>query len=472
MDIKVFEKEQKKLLQNPEIAQAWCEYQSKFPYVSSYYRSAEQYKNQISIVNGKKAGTDINLYKLFLEQCFNLLRKGGKCGIILPTGVYTDLGAKQLREMLFSECEVENIFGLSNERFIFEGVDHRFKFCLIDFEKGRLTNAFNAAFRIDPREAIKPNDLDRFLHDQSEQVEIHISLVRKLSPDSISVMEFKNKIDIEIAEKMLKFPLLGEKIEGKWNLKLTAEFHMTSDSHLFKTEPAKGRLPLYEGKMIHQFNHQFAEPRYWVDEKEGRESLLGKKQVDQGQKLDYQDYRLGFRSVASSTNERALISSILPKSIFCGNSILVSLNNSFNHNSELLFSIALFDSFVNDFMIRQKVSQNLNMFYIYQLPVPRLQKGDQWFDAIVQRAAKLICTTPEFDDLAQEIGLESHKNGVTNEVQRGQLRAELDGIIAHLYGLTESEFAYILTTFPIVADPVKQNALNAYRDVRTGLIKP
>jgi len=54
-----------------------------------------------------------------------------------------------------------------------------------------------------------------------------------------------------------------------------------------------------------------------------------------------------------------------------------------------------------------------------------LIKGDQWFDTIVQRAAKLICITPEFDDLAQEMGLESHKNGVTNEVQRGQLRAEL-----------------------------------------------
>ena len=373
MDIKEFEKKQKELLKDSDIAQAWCEYQSKFPYVSSYYRSAEQYHNQISIVNGKKAGTDINLYKLFLEQSFNLLRSGGRCGIIVPSGIYTDLGAKQLRELLFSQSRLDTLFGLSNEKFIFEGVHHAFKFALVSFEKDKKTESFNAVFRINPREAIKPNDLDRFLHDQSEQVEIPISLIRKLSPDSISVMEFKNKIDIEIAEKMLEFPLLGEKIEAKWNLKLTREFDMTNDSHLFKTEPAKGRLPLYEGKMIHQFNHQFAEPRYWVDEKEGRESLLGKKQVDQGQKLDYQDYRLGFRSVASSTNERALISSILPKSIFCGNSILVSLNNSFNHNSELLFSIALFDSFVNDFMIRQKVSQNLNMFYIYQLPVALVQ---------------------------------------------------------------------------------------------------
>lgn len=94
MDIKVFEKEQKKLLQNPEIAEAWLEYQSQYPYVSPYYRSAEQFKNQISIVNGKKAGTDINLYKLFLEQCFNLLRPNGECGIVIPSGVYLSTGQK------------------------------------------------------------------------------------------------------------------------------------------------------------------------------------------------------------------------------------------------------------------------------------------------------------------------------------------------------------------------------------------
>jgi hypothetical protein len=68
-------------------------------------------------------------------------------------------------------------------------------------------------------------------------------------------MEFKQDIDIHIAEKMSRFPLLGETLPDTWNLKLTSEFHMTNDSHLFKTEPAQGRLPLYEGKMIHQFTH-------------------------------------------------------------------------------------------------------------------------------------------------------------------------------------------------------------------------
>ena len=51
------------------------------------------------------------------------------------------------------------------------------------------------------------------------------------------------------------------------------------------------------------------------------------------------------------------------------------------------------------------------------------------------------------------------------------LRAELNGQIAHLYGLTETEFAHILNTFPLVTEPVKVAALNAYRDVERGLLK-
>ena len=461
MDIHAFEEEQEKLLQDREIATAWLEYQSQYPYLSAYYRSAEQYKNQISIVNGKKAGTDINLYKLFLEQCFNLLRPSGECGILIPSGIYTDLGTKQLREMLFSQTSVTGLFCFENRKIIFEEVHRSFKFVVLTFAKGGNTADFPSAFmRHDVQE------LERF--PSQESLQISIDMVRKLSPDSLSVMEFKNEVDVRIAQKMLKFPLLGEKIEGKWNLRLTREFDMTNDSKLFKQQPGQGRFPLYEGKMVHQFTHQFSKPRYWVDEIEGRKAVLGRSESDKAQKLDYQCYRLGFRSVASSTNERSLIASIVPKSIFCGNSLLVSLryledNQISLNNSEMLFSAVVFNSFVIDYCVRQKVTTNINMFYIYQLPIPRLTESDRYFSEIVQRAAKLICTTPEYDELAQEVGLASHTNGITNESERAKLRAELDGMIAHLYGLTEEEFAYILSTFPIVAEPVKQAALEAYR---------
>ncbi|WYL94461.1 MAG: DNA methyltransferase [Gloeotrichia echinulata IR180] len=465
MDIKAFEKEQKKLLQNPEIAEAWLEYQSQYPYVSAYYRSSENYKNQISIVNGKKAGTDINLYKLFVERCFHLLRDAGECGIVIPSGIYTDLGTKQLREMLFSQTKVTGLFCLENRKEVFEGVHRSFKIVVLSFEKGKVTTEFPSAFmRLDVQE------LERF--PSKDSLEINVDMVRRLSPDSLSVMEFKNEVDVRIAEKMTQFPLLGEKIDGKWNLRLTREFDMTNDSHLFKQQPGKGRLPLYEGKMIHQFTHQFAEPRYWVDENEGRKAVLGRRKDDKN-KLDYEMYRLVYRSVAASTNERSLIASVLPPKVFFGHSMNASVifdessseRRQLINNSEILFTTACLNSFVFDYGIRQRISQNLTMFYIYQMPVPRLTESDRYFSDIVQRAAKLICTTPEFDELAQAVGISSHTNGVTDETERAKLRAELDGMIAHLYGLTAVEFEYILSTFPIVSEQVKQDALAAYRNI-------
>jgi len=51
---------------------------------------------------------------------------------------------------------------------------------------------------------------------------LDVALIRKLSPDSHSVMEFKSEQDIAIAEKLLKHPLLGDKREGEWQVGFTA----------------------------------------------------------------------------------------------------------------------------------------------------------------------------------------------------------------------------------------------------------
>ncbi|MDZ7991986.1 MAG: Eco57I restriction-modification methylase domain-containing protein [Nostoc sp. EfeVER01] len=463
MDIKDFEKEQNKLLQNPIIASAWLEYQSQYPYVSAYYRSSEQYKNQISVVNGKKAGTDINLYKLFTEQCFNLLRLGGECGIVIPSGIYTDLGTKQLREMLFSQTKVTGLFCLENRKEIFEGVHRSFKIVVLTFVKGSTTTEFASAF-----------------------------MRHELQEHSLSVMEFKNALDIRISQKMLKFPLLGKKIDDKWNLRLTHEFDMTNDSHLYFKEQKTEMLPLYEGKVFHQFIHKWSEPKYWLNETEAAKQLLSPRQkyIDKISKefsikvsdgvqifLDYQSYRLAFRDVTASTNERSMIMTILPKNVFCPHTVSleqvydvrvengkINPNYQLISNAEKLYICTIMNSFIIDAYLRRSITNHLSFFFVYATPVPRLTKNDRSFNDIVQRAAKLICTTPEFDELAQEVGLGSHQQDVTDEAERAKLRAELDGMVAHLYGLTEDEFSYILTTFPIVNATVKEAALEAYRN--------
>jgi hypothetical protein len=221
--------------------------------------------------------------------------------------------------------------------------------------------------------------------------------------------------------------------------------------------------------MIHQFTHRWegAAARYWIDEQEGRKRIIGARGKDVGQKLDYQTYRLGFRDIARNTDTRTMISTITPKS-FHGNKLpcVVTLGENGERRIDeatQVFLCAIWNSFPLDYLIRQRVTSTLNFFYVYQLPVPRLSAGERYFDAIVERAAKLICTTPEFDDLARAVGLGGHQTGVTDEAGRARLRADLDGMIAHLYGLTEDEFAYILSTFPLVSEAVKAAALDAYR---------
>jgi hypothetical protein len=451
MTIKEFEDEYEKLIQQKDIREAWFDYINRFPHVNSYVRNAPQFTNQISMVDGKRAGSDINFYRLFVEQCFNLLKKGGLSGMVIPSGIYSDLGTKQLRELLFEQSNLTGLYCFENRKEIFEGVHRSFKFVVITFEKGGKTTSFPARFmRHDVEElATFPNN---------DSLKVSVSLIRRLSPDSLSVMEFKSDLDVTITEKMLKYPLLGEEVESAWSLELHREFHMTDDAYLFKTQPSKDSQPLYEGKMMFQFTHILAEPRFWVKTKEGRKALLGKR-GDEGQKLGYQKYRIAYRAIASNTNERTLVSTVLPP-CFTGNSLNVSESLE---GSGLFFCTSILNSFVIDWFLRNKVAANINQFYIYQLPIPRLTAKDLAFTPIVERAAKLICTTPEFDELAKEVGLGSHKNGATDPKVRVQLRAELDGMIAHLYGLTEEEYAHILSTFPLVAEEVKSAAMVEFK---------
>ncbi len=474
MTIHDFEKEQSRLLEDPELRAEWLKYLSQFPHVSAYFRSAPQYRNQISIVNGKKVGTDINLYKLFVERCFNLLKLDGRCGMITPGSIYNDLGAKQLRETLFTRCQLNPLFGLSNERYIFEGVEHRQVICIFAFRKGNQTDTFSAAFRINPREAVEPEQLDHFFHSQADHLTYSVPLIRKLSPASLSIMEFKSELDMAIAEKLMRHPPLGQQVDGTWSVRFATEFHMTNDSYLFQTSPSKGRLPLYEGKMINQYVQRVIEPKYWIDEREGRCDLLGRME-DEGQKLDYQRYRLAFRDVARNTDARTAIMTMLPPKVFCNHPlpyVIVTTppSEEYDYDSALLFC-AIVNSLVADYILRQRVTAHLTFFLLNQLPVPRVSKYGHTSEGIIRRAAELICTTPEFEVLANSVGLKGHKQGAIDAAERSTLRAELDGLIAHLYGLTETEFAHILSTFPLVPDPVKVAAQNAYRDVERGLVR-
>lgn len=464
---------------NPLIRERWEICCNVFQEQSLYFREPEVYN---AIGKG-----DINTFKLFLEQFFDLLCKKGRMGIVVPSGIYTDQGCQALRELLFDQSEVKFFYCFENRRGIFN-IHRSFKFVLFSMEKGGKTDEFKGAFM--------EHDPDRLPAIDKNALKISVEQVRKFSPNSLSVMEFRKQQDIDIASKIYgRWPLIEELLEKKWSSKFGSEFHMTNDSHLFVNRAnivsSDEFLPLWEGKQIWILNHGMMEATYYI------------KKSDTAAQFTTNSTRLVYRALASNTNERTLVSSVVAKYFPTGNSLIVCPLRS----SWALTLSAIMGSFVLDWLTRGKVTTNLNMFMVEQLPIVdfdkrNISKNSGRFlnaRAITARASRLICTSEEFSKVWSECfeiewcsptfwyptpGIPIDSYGPQNEVEirkhlaedassltnqwktrcgvfdcthdrrdngdRAQLRAEIDAYVAHLYGLSRKEFAYILDTFPVL----------------------
>jgi hypothetical protein len=483
------------------IAQKWKQYESGFSESSKYFKEKEAYN---SLQKGK-----IDLYKAFLERFYAVLKRDGHLGIIVPSGLYTDQGCQPLREQFFYKSRINFLYCFENRwPAVFTAVDGRFKFVLFNTQKGGSTETFKCAFM--------EHDPERLSLIDSSALKMSLDNVRKFSPNSLSVMEFRTQNEIEIIRKVYKDHLhLGSYSPSFWNVSLTQDFNLTSDSHLFN-KVAKG-IRLYEGKTFFSFDNEYSEISLWIEEPYVRERFLYKKFkkiIDLGKTPDITDYELyrgAFRRIAASTNERTLISTVLPARTVCPHTVFSIQRVAQGKNgepydlinaSQTVFVVALLNSFVMDFVIRRKISTGLDMHYIYTLPVQRLGIGDtddrKFFSTIIARGSRLICTTIDYAELWREVfdsdwkstnywyptlapidnygpvqeqeirnRLKYENENLTSEWSlhcgvhdrlpdrrdtgnRAQLRAEIDAYVAHLYGLTREDFSYILDTFPVL----------------------
>jgi hypothetical protein len=368
--------------------------------------------------------------------------------------------------MLLEEGRVEYLYNFSNERFFFPAVHHSFKFTLLGAQKGVQSDGFWATFRFNPRVAVTPDELPRFLAVSSNLIYFQRESLKRFNPDSLSVMEFQTHQDYETAEKIYNnWPLLGElDANASWSLKFAYEFHMTNDRYLYNTRGLG--LPLYEGKMIHQFEAFYSTPRFWVKEEVGDVAYKNKR----GSGDDYLSYRLAVRTIARNTDIRTLICSIIPGRVFCGHSLYTEVGQTLTQAARL-YVLTIMNSLALDYVLRYKVATNVSLYHLYQLPIPRVSNSNPYFDAIVPRAARLTCTRPAFAALWQEVmgGPWEPAKGATDPAERQRLRDELDAIVAHLYGLSRDDLAHILSAFPLVfphnaAGQAKKEALLAVYD--------
>lgn len=453
----------KKCLDDKKINNEWTEYQNNYKKQMDFFNKSENFEYQISKSGEKSTSSDINLYKLFIEKSYKLLKSHGYCGLIVPSGFYSDLGSKGLRELLLKKNRLIHLFSFINRKGIFEDVHRQFKFCTFVFKKEGITEKFLASFYM--QDVSQLEDYKKIAYDYD------VNIIQSSSPNSFSLIECKNKSEFEIFLKLYKHPLL---MSDKWNFTAKREFDMTNDSQLFHT--ANVGYPLYEGKMMNMFTHTFSEPRYWIDKDQGKDTLKKKelnrmKRVSKSHEIlpqiDSNEYRLVWRSITNSTNERTLISTILPPNIFLGNSLNYLSPINFDGEKyvhpisydETFFICGIFNSFPIDFILRHRVATNLNIFYLMELPIPRYDKNNKLHKKLFENTVKLICTTKEYLNLMKIMNV---FDPVSEPEKRLGLESQNNALSAKIYGLEKNDLKFVLENFPIVDQKLKDLTLDEF----------
>ena len=162
---------------------------------------------------------------------------------------------------------------------------------------------------------------------------------------------------------------------------------------------------------------------------------------------------LGFKEITAPTNVRTFIAALFPAVGF-GNKVPI-LKPETEDRKEWLLAANL-NAMVFDFATRQKVQgQTLNLFILEQLPVVAPDDYDQRFgdktarDLVRDHVLRLTYTAHDMAPFARDLGYDGPPF-TWDEEERRHLRARLDALYFHLYGLSREDAGYVLDTFPIV----------------------
>ena len=185
-----------------------------------------------------QGSADLNLYKLFLEAGYALLKFGGRLGFVVPSGLYSDNGTGALRRLFLEHCRWEWLFGIENRDRVFP-IHRSYKFNPVIVQKGGTTEAIRTAFM--------RRNLDDWERAEAFATPYTRAQVTRFSPKSLAILEIQSARDLEILEKIYKDSvLLGDDGPKGWGIRYATEFHMTNDSRLFPPRPrweAKGYRP-------------------------------------------------------------------------------------------------------------------------------------------------------------------------------------------------------------------------------------
>lgn len=425
-----------------EVWLGWVDYKERVRAYAQALRAMSSYRHQ--------GVGDTELYRYFLERAHQLASPRGRIAMVVPAAIERAEGATPLRQLFLGSGTFELILDFENRRRIFP-IHSMFRFAVVVWQRGESHGVENAAFGLETVEAAE--NVVR----SSPPVSMPLRFLRS-SGERLSVPELRSARDRDLFSKLHKAaPILGDTQAGPWSVGYVRELDMTNDSRLFVAAPPalndasaglaeRQLLPLYEGRLVHQFDaaakryldgegrmarweplpfdHKVIQPHFFVDAGDPKVQARWPRRA-----------RAGFCDVTGHANERTVLAALIPASAICGNKVPTCRFKPEDPSLDLLW-LALVNSFVVDWCMRRRIGTSLNFFLWSQVPVPRLDPS--------QAAAQEIIA------LAEELSRPPWEAGSPVISERARLRAAIDAAVVDLYGLELDEYAWLLNDFPLL----------------------
>jgi len=208
----------------------------------------------------------------------------------------------------------------------------------------------------------------------------------------------------------------------------------------------EGWLVLHEGKTFHQYDDRWGDrPRYLVH----TDALADKPAWREAARY----YRLAFRDIASSTNERTGIFCIAPPAALFGHTAIVEREPGARPPASALVLGAVANAFAFDWWIRQKAAAHVSLFILDGLPLPGTAPASRAL--LCHSALRLTCNHAGYAALWHEqLGDLWHEPTppftwpvLAGDDARWAVRAAVDAVVARAYGLERAHYQHVLASF-------------------------
>ncbi|MCC6747216.1 MAG: N-6 DNA methylase [Deltaproteobacteria bacterium] len=409
-----------------------------------------------------------NSYSLFAELAGGLVRRSGRAGLIVPTGVATDDASRAWFSAALRDGRIVQLHDFENRAGLFPSVDQRYRFCLLVVAgEGVPSRAATVSFSSCSVSELRV---------PGRQFALDFEAVATISPESQTTPMFTSQRDYKITlacHRRLPVLVRREPAASPWAISIDRYINVSDFSaevrtaKVFAADAAPTSfvksgdyVPLLEGKLFHQYDHRFAS--YDV---QGETRRVGERGPDdhsnfwrfipreialrRNSRLRTAPSLLCLRDIARATDERTVIAAIVPANI-SDYTVRVFQQDVADCTAQLLL-LSQLNAFVFDFLVRQRVSgTHLTNSVLEQVAVvpPHAIHGPM--RALLRSAAfELTYTAWDLEPFARDVGYDGPPFR-WDPARRFLLRCELDAAFFHLYGLSREDAGYVMDTFPIV----------------------